>query len=288
MQAINVLAGKQGHGVLWSPLRKTRVRYSTMAGEATQTAGLVERLERQLRDTVAELEQARAECAQRERLALIGQIAVGIGHELRQPLSVINNLAHCIRLLSEKSVPAGSSPALAPYLDGIGEQVLLADRIITSLTDYARTQNPSRRPTDLNALVEQQVRLFDVPANISVEKQLAPGLIPALADPVHIERALHNLAANAIESMRGQGGELRVATFALQGQVVLEVADTGPGIAQELHEKIFQPLFSTRTSGVGLGLALTRHLVEANQGSITFRSAPGHGTAFQVRLAPAV
>lgn len=263
---------------------------SNVEGKPRDPAASVESLERRLREATAALEHARAELAQWERLALIGQIAVAIGHELRQPLSVINNVAYCLRLIcqeksgGEKEASSGPSAAALPQLDRLESQVALANRIISNLMDYARSQQPNRRPIDLNRLVEEQFALLEIPRQIRWKKQLAMNLAPALADPFHLERILHNLVANAVESMRSSGGELCLRTFAEEGGVVLEVSDTGPGIPDELREKIFRPFFSSRSGGVGLGLALARHLTEANQGSIQFRSEPGRGACFQVRL----
>lgn len=252
--------------------------------EAVDTARMVESLERQLQETSVALEQARQELAERERLALIGQIAVAISHELRQPLSVINNIAYYLHLVcGEKDAPDAYA-SLRPHLDKLEDQVALANRIVSNLTEYARTQQPNRQPTDLNHLVEEQMALVEIPESIRVEKQLGPGLPRALADPVHVERVLHNLLTNAIQSMRASGGELRLRTFVEDLQVVLEVGDTGPGIPEELRDKIFQPFFSTKFGGLGLGLALARQLLEANQGSISFCTRPDRGATFQVRL----
>jgi signal transduction histidine kinase len=254
-----------------------------MPAEAIQPATVPEQLERQLRETQAALEQARAELQQRERLALAGQIAMGIGHELREPLSVISNLVYCLRLAcGEREAAPGTAITLQRYLDCIEEQVLEADRVITGLLEYARTYEVRRQAVDLNGVVEGRAGTLRLPDNIRLAKQLTPGLPAALADPLHVERVLHNLTVNAIESMRADGGELRLATFSTGEAVVLEVADTGPGVPPELADKVFDPVFSTRPAGMGLGLALCRQLVEANQGSIGFRSAPGCGAAFQV------
>jgi len=252
--------------------------------EAVGTARLVEDLERQLQQVAAALEQARQELAERERLAWIGQIALGVSHELRQPLSVINNIAYYLRLMcGEKDAPA-SLASLRPHLEKLEDQVALASRIVANLMDYARTQRPNRKPTHLNKLIEQQMGLLDLPENICVDKQLEPALPAALADPAHVERIFHNLVSNAVQSMSVSGGELRLRTLAEGRCVLLEVADTGVGIPEEVRDKIFLPFFSTKSDGIGLGLALSRHLAQANQGSISFSTETGRGTAFQVRL----
>ena len=252
----------------------------------------VEHLKHQLQEALAALEQAREELAQRERLALLGQIAVGIGHELRQPLSVISNIAYCLRsALEEKGggakstvAGAGSRTSPATHLDRLDEQVAEANRIIAGLMDYARTNRPRRRPTDLNELVEQQAARLNLSPQIHLRKLPAPDLPSVLADPLHLERVFHILAANALQSMEAAGGELYLRTYFEPGWVVLEVSDTGGGIPEELRAKIFRPFFSGKAHGIGLGLALARQLVEANEGRISFCSESGRGAVFQVRL----
>lgn len=255
-----------------------------MSGQVVGKAGPLEQLQRELNDTRALLEEARREVAESRRLAQLGQIAAGIGHELRQPLGNMSALLYCLKT-AEPGDEKHTRPAGArDYLGELEGQLALADRIICNLLDFARTQQPERRPTDLNGLVGQQCEQMALAAATRLAMELAPGLPPVLADPVHIERAFHNLVANALESMRETGGELRVSTYAADDCVVLEVCDTGPGIPHELREKIFQPLFSTRSRGLGMGLALTRHLVEANGGTIGFCCEAGAGTRFQLRL----
>ncbi len=250
------------------------------------------RLRRQLQDALSALEQARKELAQRGRLELLGQIAVGIGHELRQPLSVINNIAYCLRAALQQKAgdEHNPGPKASPltYLDRLDEQVGLASRIISSLSEYARTQRPNRCPTDLNQLVQRQAARLQLPPNIRLGTQLADQLVRVLVDPAHIERVFHILVANALQSLEASEGKVDLRTFNEAGGALLEVADSGPGVPEALREKLFQPFFSGRANGLGLGLALARQLLEANQGSIGFRSQPGRGACFQVRLPAAV
>ena len=103
-------------------------------------------------------------------------------------------------------------------------------------------------------------------------------------DSLHIERAVYNLLENGIDAMRSTGGVLTLSTYQAHGHVVLEIRDTGEGIYEEIRDKVFQPLFTTRHKGAGLGLALTRQLLEANDGEISFTSAHGRGTCFQLRF----
>lgn len=245
----------------------------------------VEEGDQRLAETAADLREAREQLAQRDRMAMLGCIAAGIGHELRQPLSVINNIAYCLRLMgADRTLPSAAGATAHAHLGRLEEQVALANRIISNLMDFVRRQQPNRSAVQLNALLEAEAAGLQPPENIRVEKDLAPELPPILADPFHVQRVLHNLALNALQSMGQSGGCLLLRTAAENNDVLLEVKDTGPGIREEIRDKIFQPFFSTKSGGLGLGLALSRHLVEANQGTIHFCSTPGQGASFQVRF----
>jgi signal transduction histidine kinase len=232
----------------------------------------------QLRDA---LEKSRREVADSRRLAQLGQLAAGIGHELRQPLGAIGALLYLLRsALAERS----TTPQPERLLDEIERELSHAWRIISNLLDYARGRQPARAPLNLNRLVERQAGKLKLPAEIHLETQLAPNLPHVFADPLHLESALQNLLQNAVDSMAIAGGVLCIETRVAAGAVLAEVRDTGEGIPEGLHSRIFQPLFTTREKGAGLGLALTRQLVEANGGSISFSSQAGRGTCFQLRF----
>ncbi len=247
-------------------------------------------LERRLQEAISALDDARQECALRERLSLLGQIAVGIGHELRQPLSVVNSAAYCLRAAFENASGGDVSAvaAAAPHLNRLDQQIAEANRIITALMDYARTQQPRRRALDLNQLVEQEAVKLLAPEHTRCIRQLASGALPVMADPLHVERVFHILVANAFESLEcpegAASGEVCLRTFAEPHLAVLEVKDTGVGVPDDLREKIFKPFFSNKSKGLGLGLALARQLIEANSGNICFSSKVRCGSIFQVRL----
>ena len=251
-----------------------------------ETSGrTVEELERELREVTVALADARRELAESRRLAKLGQVAVGIGHELRQPLATINNLAYCVRLATTtKSHEPDARERAEDYLARLTAEVVLADRIISNLMEYARTQHAKRFPTDLNLLLQQECSVLHLPESIRFQSELAPALPQVLVDAFQISRSFQNLASNAVESMAASGGELGVRTYEEAGRAVLEIRDTGGGISEEIRDKVFEPLFSARTSGLGLGLALTRLLIEANGGSISFSSQIGAGTRFLVSL----
>jgi len=237
----------------------------------------------ELCDLRTELDETRRKLAESRRLGELGQIAAGIAHELRQPLGAIGAMAYLLRSsLAGTERGHGASPQ--KLLDDIDGELSLAGRIITNLLDYVRRRQPLKNPVNLNRLAERQAARLRLPPEIHTETSLSPALPHVLADSLHLERAVYNLLENAIDAMRSTGGTLTLSTYQAGTQVVLEIRDTGEGIPEEIGEKVFQPLFSTREKGAGLGLALTRQLLEANDAQISFTSTPGQGTCFQLRF----
>ncbi|MBU1878844.1 MAG: hypothetical protein KJ734_07830, partial [Chloroflexi bacterium] len=160
--------------------------------------------------------------------------------------------------------------------------------IIASLLDFVRVKLPLRRQVDLNAVVQEALARTPIPdaPRIEVVWQLDAALPPILADPDQLFQVLGNLILNSIQAMPG-GGRLVVGT-AMAGPewVAVSVADSGVGIPSENLDKLFEPLFSTKAQGIGLGLPLAKALVEGHGGSIAVQSAgvPGQGSIFTVRL----
>lgn len=233
----------------------------------------------------AEVQELRRELADSRRLGKLGQIAGGIAHELRQPLGAIGAMVYLLRGSLRLAEGHEGSAAASQLLSEIEDELALAGRIISNLLDYLRRQDPVRNPLNLNRLVERQAARLRLPPEIRTETQLAPALPHIMGDSLHIERAVYNLLENAVDAMRAKGGRLTVCSYQAGEEVVLEVRDTGEGIRDEIRESIFQPLFSTREKGAGLGLSLTRQLLEANGARIDFSSVPGAGTCFRLHFA---
>jgi signal transduction histidine kinase len=234
-------------------------------------------LERRVRERTAELEAAQADLVRAERLAILGQLAGGVSHELRNPLGVIKNSVYFLRMV----VP--EEERVRKHLNILEREVETATRIITSLLDFAQLRAPAATLVDLNALVQQQLERTPAPAGIATRLELAPELPPVMVDPEHIRLVLGNLLLNAIQAM-SDGGTLTLRTAAAAPGVSLMIADTGVGIPSENLDKIFEPLFTTKAKGIGLGLSLAKRLVESNRGSIGVESLPGQGTRFELRF----
>ncbi|MEO5825550.1 MAG: ATP-binding protein [Gemmatimonadales bacterium] len=224
-----------------------------------------------LNETLTQLRDAQETLVRREKLATIGQLASSVGHELRNPLGVISNAAYYLELV----VP-DPQPEVVEYLGIIRRQVEISTKIINDLLDFSRVARADRHPLALHALVDTQLRDLAVPEGITVEHDVPDTLPAVFADPVHVGQVVQNLLTNAVQAVGPGGGTVQIrATSNGDGTAHLEVRDSGPGVDEGMHEKIFEPLFTTKARGIGLGLAVSRSLVVANGGKLT--SEPGDG-----------
>ncbi len=214
-----------------------------------------------------------------ERLAAVGELASGVGHELRNPLNVIRN---CVYLLHMTLADKADEETLNT-LKLLDKQIDISNRIVTDLLDFTRIKPPALAKVDLNSLVKESLSWIEVPQNIAVTSDLDGGSPRVLADSEQIGRAFANIISNAVQAISGDG-ELRISTGTNNGYAWAKFEDTGCGIPEENLSKIFEPLFTTKPKGIGLGLAITKRLVEQNSGAIEVTSQVAKGTTFTVRL----
>jgi signal transduction histidine kinase len=237
-----------------------------------------ERLEQMVEERTRELRDAQGQLIRQERLTILGQLAGGIGHELRSPLGAIKNAVYLLNL----SLPS-PDPETAEVLQILNHQVANADRVITSLMDFARFQPPYRRATDVRATIDAALAQSALPANVTVNQQYAETLPPLMADPHQLQIVFGNLMRNAAQAMPN-GGQLTIAAQRSDTELAISFRDTGVGIAPDVLDKIFQPMFTTKSRGLGLGLALCKLLVEGHGGRIEVTSQVGKGTIVVVYL----
>ncbi|MEA2033366.1 MAG: ATP-binding protein [Euryarchaeota archaeon] len=216
-----------------------------------------------------------------ERLATIGEFSSGVAHELRQPLGVISNSAYFIGMKLKDIADEKVNRHLA-ILD---KEVKRANRLITDLLEFARVPVPTLNECDINQVVEEALSGVDIPPNVEVKKELKGDLPKIHADFDQIQRTCLNIIANAILAMPGSGSlKIKTGEDKEEGNIEISIADTGEGIPEENREKIFEPLFTTKPRGVGLGLSLCKKYVEAHGGKIEVESEVGKGTTFIVKL----
>ncbi|HSW58086.1 MAG TPA: ATP-binding protein [Dehalococcoidales bacterium] len=238
-----------------------------------------EQLEIMVERRTRELEQAQEKLIRSERLAAVGELASGVGHELRNPLNVIRNCVYLINMHLEGK----STSEIEETLKLLDVQVDISNKIVSDLLDYTRVKTPMRNTVDLNIITKDRVAWANVPEKIRVFLELSPESPQIFVDAEQVGRALSNLINNAVQSISGSG-EITVKTEIKDGQAVVKISDTGCGISKENMAKLFEPLFTTKSRGVGLGLAISKRMVEQNHGEITVESAVGKGTTFTLWL----
>ena len=258
--------------------------FNVMAGRVRQTQTDLEdqvaSRTKELWGAMQKLEDAQDELVRKERLALLGQLSSSVGHELRNPLGVMNNAVYYL-----EAVLTDAPPTAREYLGILREQIVVSEKIVSDLLDFARVRKPERRVVPLKEAFAAQLQGLGVPANVRVVTQVAPEVPAVFADPVHVAQIVRNLASNAWQAMEKTGGTLTLRALPDgPGNVKIEVVDTGPGIAPELLGKVFEPLFTTKARGIGLGLPVSRTLAVANGGSLTAAGAPGGGAVFTLIL----
>jgi two-component system, LuxR family, sensor kinase FixL len=238
----------------------------------------------------ARLQELQAELVHVSRLTAMGEMASALAHELNQPLSAIANYLRGSRRLLEEDADERAA-VLRTAMEKAAEQALRAGQIIRRLRDFVARGESERRVEDVKKLVEEASALALVGAKdrgVHVRFAFDPQGEFVLADKVQIQQVLLNLMRNAIESMEEtEHRELVISTSANGGMVEINVADTGAGIAAEIHEQLFQPFVTTKRQGMGVGLSISRTIVEAHGGSIASGPNPGGGTIFSFTL-PAV
>lgn len=242
-------------------------------------------------ETEQRLETLQSELLHISRLTAMGEIASALAHELNQPLSAIANyLTGSRRLLAETS--EDNLKRVRSAVDAAVEQSLRAGQIIRRLRDFVAHREPEKRIESLRKLIEEASALALVGARelgIRVRLEFDPAADRVIVDKVQIQQVLLNLMRNAIEAMEESDlRELTVRTaFGPDNEVLVEVADTGCGIAPDVAEHLFQPFATTKVHGMGIGLSISRTIIEGHEGRIWVEMTPGGGTAFRFTL-PAV
>jgi len=237
------------------------------------------------------LRTAQEELLRREKMTLLGQLAGSVGNELRNPLGVMTN---AVFFLENKLSDADET--VKEYLSIIQSEIDGSQRILGDFIDFFRTRTPRPRQVEARKLIEESLERPVLPKNVTVSVELPETLPPLYVDPAQIQQVFRNLTSNALQAMAGGGSllisEKRIINAGACGPdgrpeghfIGISFSDTGEGIPLENMKKLFQPLFSTRSRGIGLGLPICQNLVGANGGWIEVTSQPGEGTTFTVML----
>ena len=231
---------------------------------------------------LTEIQKLEEKMARGERLVIVGNLAAAVAHEIRNPLSAVSMGLQ--RLRAEFEPAEGQE--YRRMVDLVQGEVRRLNAIVEEFLSLARPIQLKREPVSIRALLEEVRRLVEPqagPAGITVEQRI-PDSVPELrADRDRIKQVLLNLVLNAIEAMPS-GGTLTLGVAASDTTVTISVSDTGGGIPADLLPRVFEPYVTTKTRGLGLGLAIARRIVEAHGGRIEAESGAGHGTRFRVTL----
>ncbi len=228
-----------------------------------------------------DLERARSEeeLIRKEKLSVLGQLSGGVAHELRNPLTTIKNASYFLNTAIKKP-----EPEIKRTLGILDEATSTSEDIISSILSLANPRTPIKKKVNIGNMLQDIIIQATIPDNIKVLNKLDKSMPAVLTDPGQIKTIFSNIILNAVQAMP-EGGKLTVK-YALTGKECLDisVSDTGPGIPAENIDKIFEPLFTTKAKGIGLGLALTKTLVDTLGGKISVKSRVGEGTTFTVAL----
>jgi signal transduction histidine kinase len=229
-------------------------------------------------ERTAELEEAQAQAVRAERLAAIGGLASAVGHELRNPLGVISN-AHY--LLRAKLGPE-SDEHVRRHLATAERETAAATLIVSDLLEFARGRDPIPTEVPIDELVGEALEVAPPPSGVSVERDVDAGLV-VRADRDQLRQVLLNLLTNGYDAV-GDSGSVGVSTASSDGDVRLTVWDTGVGVDDGAKDRVFEPFFTSKAKGIGLGLTVTRRIVEAHGGELTVHDRTGGGTRFEIVL----
>ena len=222
---------------------------------------------------------------QSERAAVIGRLTQSVAHEIRNPLNVINlSIDHASSCYAPED--EARRKQFTRLLASIKDEIERLNRLVSDLLNYGRPARLSVEPIDLRKLTEETLALVQPQADVQgVEVTIADDGTPAeiLGDRERLKSFISNLAINALQAMPN-GGHLSAHLGRTDGMVELRLADTGVGISEDAVGKIFEPYFSTKQAGFGLGLAVTKKIIEEHQGTINVQSALNRGTTFTVKL----
>jgi len=230
-----------------------------------------------------QLNETQKELLRADKLAAVGTLTSGVCHELRNPLSAIKNAVFLLkRKLSREAVPDIDEKTIQ-FLDIMDKEISRCSKIIDDLLGFTRVTKPTRFSSDINEVVNEALSRVEIAENIKLSKNLQPNLPMVMIDASQIGQVLINLTENACQAM-ADGGELEISTKVSERFMEIEISDSGCGIPEKEVRKIFDPLFTTKPSGTGIGLAVCHGIIQKHNGAIDVKSQKGIGTEMFIKL----
>ncbi len=241
-------------------------------------------LEKRVDSRTRELKAAQDELIKKERLAAIGQMASVVGHEIRNPLAVINNSIYFIKT----KLGTGGEPdqKITKHIKIIESEIQQANGIINEILTYSRQRELQLERVRINDWLEELLSVYPFPPHVQVDKRFDPANPAVDLDKTEMQQAVRNLIGNGVEVMPApKGGRVTVRTTIPEaGWVRIDIGDSGSGIPQDVLDKIFAPFFTTKARGTGLGLAVVRKVVDHHKGKVDVESTVGVGTTFKLYI----
>lgn len=246
---------------------------------------LNEELEQRVLDRTRQLEDAQQELVEQERLATLGRLVATVSHELRNPLGTIRNSVRYIRMWDKAS-------ALREVVERLERNVVRCDRIITELLDYSRDRPLDAEALPIDSWLRHVIDEFSIPDDVALSWTPSADEPEVAIDAIRLSLAINNILENACQAMEGvergnvleKTKRLSVTRLHVDDRIVIRISDTGSGIAPTDLDRIFEPFFSTKGFGVGLGLPLASSVVKQHGGDIEVNSELGKGTAVTIWL----
>ena len=256
-----------------------------VADRERRARGEVERLNAELTGTLTRLQAAQAELLVAERMATIGKLSLKMAHEVRNPIAAIELNAELVGDLVKERGGADMEEA-ATLVTAIREQVSALDALTEEYLAFARFPRPQYDEDSVNEMVAalvEFVRPVAARQGSAVEATTDQAVPPMAIDRTLLRQAILNLVKNGLEALK-RGGKLTVGTRRVDDQVEIAIRDTGPGIAPDVGKRLFEQFFTTKPQGTGLGLYISRQIIEEHGGTLRWESAPGAGTTFTASL----
>jgi signal transduction histidine kinase len=230
-----------------------------------------------------QLKDAQEQLIRTEKLAAVGTLASGVSHELRNPLSSIKNAVFLLkRKLSRKVIP-DIDEKVAQFLDIMDKEIDRSTKIINDLLGFTRVAKPTRIRSNITIVLDEALSRVKIAENIKLSKDLQSNLPLVTIDTNQIGQVLINLIENACQAMT-DGGELQISARRSKVFVEIEIGDSGCGIPEKEVKKIFDPLFTTKPKGIGMGLAVCHGIIDKHNGIIEVKSREGKGTNMIIKL----
>lgn len=270
--------------------REMAMAFGEIASVALANSIMLEKLEEKEKElkTYSEnleklVEERTKQLKDSERLAAIGTVAGMVGHDIRNPLQAISGDVYLAKTYLASSPDSEEKKNVEESLMEIEKNAEYIHKIVADLQEFAKPPEPKLEEIDIEQILDSTLATIKIPENIAVIYPLAKVFPKIKADPTYLQRILINLTNNAIQAMPN-GGKLTISATCSKGKAIIAIHDTGEGIPENVKNKIFTPLMTTKAKGQGFGLAAVKRFTEAMGGTVTFVSEDGKGTKFIVEL----